>query len=142
MSEIDIRKYGQIMAELGLTGLEIKNRDVEVRLERSFSGTVSTPVTLSAPVAVAETAPKAEVPADTVSITSPMVGVFYQAPAENAAPYVKVGDRVKKGTVLCLIEAMKMMNEITAEEDGTVAEICVTNGQVVDFGRELFRIRR
>ena len=142
MSEIDIRKYGQIMAELGLTGLEIKNRDVEVRLERSFSGTVSTPVTLSAPVAVAEPAPKAEVHADTVSITSPMVGVFYQAPAENAAPYVKVGDRVKKGTVLCLIEAMKMMNEITAEEDGTVAEICVTNGQVVDFGRELFRIRR
>ena len=142
MSEIDIRKYGQIMAELGLTGLEIKNRDVEVRLERNYSGTVSTPVTVSAPMAVAEPAPQLEAPADTVSITSPMVGVFYQAPAENAAPYVKVGDTVKKGTVLCLIEAMKMMNEITAEEDGTVAEVCVANGQVVDFGRELFRIRR
>ena len=136
MSEIDIRKYGQIMAELGLTGLEIKNRDVEVRLERNVSGTVS------APVAVAEPAPRMEAPANTVSVTSPMVGVFYQAPAENAAPYVKVGDTVKKGTVLCLIEAMKMMNEITAEEDGTVAEVCVANGQVVDFGKELFRIRR
>ena len=136
MSEIDIRKYGQIMAELGLTGLEIKNRDVEVRLERNVSGTVS------APVAVAEPAPRMEAPANTVSVTSPMVGVFYQAPAENAAPYVKVGDTVKKGTVLCLIEAMKMMNEITAEEDGSVAEVCVANGQVVDFGKELFRIRR
>ena len=136
MSEIDIRKYGQIMAELGLTGLEIKNRDVEVRLERNYSGSVSVPVVVAEPVSQPET------PADTVSITSPMVGVFYQAPAENAAPYVKVGDTVKKGTVLCLIEAMKMMNEITAEEDGTVAEVCVANGQVVDFGKELFRIRR
>ena len=71
-----------------------------------------------------------------------MVGVFYRAPAENAQPYVKVGDTVKAGTVLCLVEAMKMMNEITAECDGTIAEICVQNGQVVDFGRELFKIAR
>ncbi len=71
-----------------------------------------------------------------------MVGVFYRAPAENAEPYVKVGDKVRKGTVLCLIEAMKMMNEITAEEDGVVEEICVENGQVVDFDCTLFRIRR
>lgn len=137
MSEIDIRKYGQIMADLGLTGLEIKNKDCEVRLERNIP---------AAPVAIAS-APAAEpAPAasdsSTVSVISPMVGVFYQAPAENAAPYVKVGDSVKKGSVLCLIEAMKMMNEITAEEDGVIAEVCVANGQVVDFGRELFRIRR
>lgn len=137
MSEIDIRKYGQIMAELGLTGLEIKNKDCEVRLERSCN------VPAPAPAAVTAAEPaKAELPADTDSVRSPMVGVFYQAPAEDAAPYVKVGDTVKKDTVLCLIEAMKMMNEITAEHDGTIAEICVTNGQVVDYGRELFRIRR
>ena len=134
MSEIDIRKYGQIMAELGLTGLEIKNRDCEVRLERSY-GAASAPVAVSVPMVE----PVAE---DAVSVTSPMVGVFYQAPAENAQPYVKVGDAVKKGTVLCLIEAMKMMNEITAEEDGVISEICVANGQVVDYGKELFRIRR
>ena len=138
MSEIDIRKYGQIMAELGLTGLEIKNKDCEVRLERSYGAAPVVPV--SVPTAEpAEMAPAAE---NTVSVTSPMVGVFYQAPAENAQPYVKVGDPVKKGTVLCLIEAMKMMNEITAEEDGVISEVCVANGQVVDFGRELFRIRR
>ena len=139
MSEIDIRKYGQVMAELGLTGLEIKTRDCEVRLERNFT---CTPVTVPAQTPVAEYV--AEMPAqkDTVPVTSPMVGVFYQAPAENAEPYVKVGDKVQKGTTLCIIEAMKMMNEITAECDGIIDEICVQNGQVVDFGKELFRIRR
>lgn len=71
-----------------------------------------------------------------------MVGVFYAAPAENAKPYVAVGDRVEKGTVLCILEAMKLMNEITAEESGVIAEICATNGQMVEFGTELFRIRR
>ena len=77
-----------------------------------------------------------------VSVTSPLVGVFYASPAENAAPYVSVGDRVTKGQTLCIVEAMKLMNEITAEEDGVIAEICVVNGQVVEYGTELFRIRR
>lgn len=136
MKESDIRRYAQLMGELGLTGLEIKNKDDVVRLERSYSAApVSTPVT------VMDSTPKAADP-DTVSVTSPMVGVFYQAPAEDAEPYVKVGDQVQAGTVLCLVEAMKMMNEITAESDGTIAEVCVKNGQVVDYGRELFRIKR
>lgn len=68
--------------------------------------------------------------------------MFYAAPAENADPYVKVGDNVKKGQTLCIVEAMKLMNEINAEEDGVISEICVTNGQVVEYGTELFRIRR
>ena len=137
MKESDIRKYAQLMGELGLTGLEIKDKDNVVRLERSYSAA-------PAPVAVAavEASPQIPVSKDVTTVKSPMVGVFYQAPAENAAPYVKVGDHVRKGTVLCLIEAMKMMNEITAETDGTVEEVCVENGQVVDFGRELFRIKR
>lgn len=138
MSEIDIRKYGQVMAELGLTGLEIKTRDCEVRLERN---TVSS-AAVAVQVPVVEAVPEQVVPKDTLAVTSPMVGVFYQAPAENAEPYVKLGDKVQKGTVLCIIEAMKMMNEITAECDGIIDEICVRNGQVVDFGKELFRIRR
>ena len=139
MSEIDIRKYGQVMAELGLTGLEIKTRDCEVRLERNFSGA---PAAAAVQIPVAESIPEMPEKTDAVAVTSPMVGVFYQAPAENAEPYVKVGDKVRKGTVLCLIEAMKMMNEITAECDGILEQICVQNGQVVDFGKELFRIRR
>ncbi len=137
MKESDIRKYAQLMGELGLTGLEIKDKDHVVRLERSVSAAPAV-IPVSAPVAVAE---RPETP-DLATVKSPMVGVFYQAPAENAAPYVKVGDTVKQGTVLCLIEAMKMMNEITADCDGVIEEVCVENGQVVDFGKELFRIRR
>ena len=136
MSENEIRKYAQLMAEYGLTGLEFRTAGDTVRMERnSVPLPVSIPV--SAPVPVAEASA-----ADTTSVTSPMVGVFYRAPAENAEPYVKVGDHVKAGTVLCLIEAMKMMNEITAECDGVISEICVENGQVVDFGKELFKIGR
>ena len=131
MSEVDIRKYAQLMGEYGLTGLEFRSAGDTIRLERNVA---------SAPAA-APAAPVAE-NTDIVSVTSPMVGVFYRAPAENAEPYVKVGDTVRAGTVLCLVEAMKMMNEITAECDGTIAEICVENGQVIDFGRELFKIAR
>ena len=139
MKESDIRKYAQLMGELGLTGLEIKNKDDVVRLERSYAAAPA--VVSAAPVAVMDPpGPKAET--GLVSVTSPMVGVFYQAPAEDAEPYVKVGDQVKAGTVLCLVEAMKMMNEITADCDGTIAEVCVNNAQVVDFGKELFRIKR
>lgn len=137
MNESDIRKYAQLMGELGLTGLEIKNKDNVVRLERTQSVSAA-----SAPVAVGNPVQPLPVSKDTTSVKSPMVGVFYQAPAEDAPAYVKVGDRVKQGTVLCLIEAMKMMNEITAETDGVIEEICVENGQVVDFGKELFRIKR
>lgn len=70
-----------------------------------------------------------------------MVGMAYLAGAPGAAPFVTVGDRVKKGDVVCIIEAMKLMNEITAEEDGEIAEVCVQNGQVVEFGQPLFRLR-
>ena len=70
-----------------------------------------------------------------------MVGGFYAAPAENAEPFVKVGDRVKRGQTLCIVEAMKLMNEIMAELDGEIVEVCVQNGQVVDFGCPLFRIK-
>ena len=75
------------------------------------------------------------------SVTSPTVGVFYAAAAENADPYVKVGDVVHKGTVLCIIEAMKLMNEVLAEKDGVIEAICAKNGQIVEYGTGLFRIK-
>ena len=138
MSEIDIRKYAQLMAEYGLTGLEFRTAGDTVRMERNGA-----PSPVSIPVAAPVPAPLAEAhAADTISVTSPMVGVFYRAPAENAEPYVKVGDHVRAGTVLCIVEAMKMMNEITAESDGIIAEICAENDQIVDFGKELFTITR
>ena len=69
-----------------------------------------------------------------------MIGVFYQAPAENEEPFVKKGDHVKKGDTLCIIEAMKLMNEVTAERDGVIKDICVSNGDTVEFGTVLFLI--
>ena len=139
LEEEDIRRYAGLMKELGLTGLEISEGSRTVRLERSF--TVNAPAKETVRIAE-ESVPSAPGAKDYTSVTSPIVGVFYAAPAENADPYVTAGDRVKKGQTLCIIEAMKLMNEITAEEDGIISEVCVTNGQVVEYGTELFRIRR
>jgi acetyl-CoA carboxylase biotin carboxyl carrier protein len=91
--------------------------------------------------AVEEPAPAATAPEDhLVEVTAPIVGTFYAAPAPDAAPYVKVGDHVAAGTVLCIIEAMKLMNEIEAETAGTVKEILVRNEEPVEYGQVLFRI--
>lgn len=140
MKETDIRKYAGLMKELGLTGLELTDGNGTVRLERAVPAqaerTVYTvPEAAPSPVQTAENR-------DYFSVKSPIVGVFYAAPAEKAESFVKAGDPVNKGQTLCIIEAMKLMNEIVAEEDGVISEVCVTNGQVVEYGTELFRIRR
>ena len=143
MNVTEIRKYAKLMQELGLTALEITEDARTVRLERNV------PVQQKEIIPVDTTEPAACVASektvknqDEYSVTSPLVGLFYAAPAENAEPYVSIGDHVKKGQTLCIIEAMKLMNEITAEEDGVISDICVTNGQVVEYGTELFRIKR
>ena len=140
MNEADTRKYAEMMQELGLTGLEITEDNKKIRLER-MAAPAQTAVINAAP-AVPTSAPAPIENTDFISVKSPIIGVFYAAPAENAEPYVKVGDQVKKGQTLCLIEAMKLMNEITADQDGVISEICVTNGSIVEFGTELFRIKR
>lgn len=140
MKETDIRKYAELMKELDLTGLEITEENSKVRLERSVSAPASQTV-YSVTEAVGNTQTPSE-PKDYISVRSPIVGVFYAAPAENAAPYVSIGDTVTKGQTLCIVEAMKLINEIPAEEDGVISEVCVTNGQVVEYGTELFRIKR
>lgn len=141
MKESDIRKYASLMHELGLTGLEITEDNKVVRLERSAPATAKESVVIDVPRSVAE-APNTIENADYISVRSPIVGVFYAAPAENAEPYVAIGDRIKKGQTVCIVEAMKLMNEISAEDDGIVSEILVTNGQIVEYGTELFRIKR
>lgn len=139
MKEEDIRKYASLMKELELTGLEIEMDGAKVRLERGVS---------AAPAVQAYSIPEeGKVPAKEEeeageAVTSPMVGVFYTSPAENSDPFVKVGSKVKKGETICIIEAMKLMNEIAAEFDGIVEKVSAKNGQVVGFGTELFRIRR
>lgn len=139
MNETEIRKYANLMKELDLTGLEITEENGKVRLERSIAA--ANAVVSALPVSEAATQTEAETK-DYLSVTSPIVGVFYAAPAENADPFVSIGDRVKKGQTLCIIEAMKLMNEITAEDDGILSEICVADGQIVEYGTELFRIKR
>jgi acetyl-CoA carboxylase biotin carboxyl carrier protein len=79
-------------------------------------------------------------PSTLIDVASPMVGTFYRAPAPDAPPYVEVGSRVAKGDTLCIIEAMKLMNELESEVAGRVAEICVENAQPVEYGQVLFRV--
>ena len=144
MDENEIRKYAKLMKELGLTGLEITSEGSKVRLERSAAPTATVPgyADVSPLPRPSDTPAPEREPEDTLVVRSPMVGVFYAGPAENADPYVRVGGRVEKGQTLCVIEAMKLMNEITAEEAGVITAICATNGQVVEYGTELFRLRR
>lgn len=109
----------------------------------AYEVTQETIETTAAPAAMAQAAEPA-VKAEPVSgniIKSPLVGTFYAAPAEDAAPFVKVGDTVEKGQVLAIIEAMKLMNEIESDYAGTVAEVLVENGQAVEYGQPLFVIR-
>lgn len=143
-----IESLAKLMKETGLTGLELVEEGQQLRLERQVE-VVAAPVAAPAPAApVPATGAEAlgvthEEPApvkEGTLVLAPTVGVFYSAPGPDARPFVEVGDQVKKGDTLCIIEAMKLMNEIPAEVDGTVAEICVGNGQVVEFNQPLFRI--
>jgi acetyl-CoA carboxylase biotin carboxyl carrier protein len=98
---------------------------------------------MAAPAAAAPAAPAAPAgpPAGTHVLTSPIVGTFYSSPSPDASPFVEVGSRVKKGQVLCIVEAMKLMNEIESDVDGVIAEIYPQNAQAVEFGEPLFAIK-
>ncbi|MEA4896481.1 MAG: biotin/lipoyl-containing protein [Oscillospiraceae bacterium] len=136
MEEKDIRKYAGLMQELELTGLELSENGKTVRLERISS------IKEAAPVYMPQSKAAEEDRYDCINICSPMVGVFYNSPAENAAPFVQAGGKVRKGEILGIIESMKLMNEVIAEQDGTICEVCVGNGDIVDFGHVLFRLGR
>ena len=145
-----IESLAKLMQETGLTGLELVEGDVELRLERQQEVVAVAPAAPVMPVAAPAPAAGAEAlgvsheqaapQKEGTLVLSPTVGVFYASPSPDARPFVEVGDQVKKGDTLCIIEAMKLMNEIPSEVDGTVAEICVGNGQVVEYNQPLFRI--
>ncbi len=146
----DIKEILKAFDESKATKIEIKNEKGEqfmicqqqtkpvavetVKIEPVYEETAVRTETVSA---VPESVSKSE----GTPVTSPMVGVFYAAPAPDQEPYVTVGARVNKGDVLCLIEAMKLMNEVTAEKSGEIVEVCVENGQVVEYGQTLFMIK-
>lgn len=151
---MDLRKLKtliDLVSESGVAELEISEGEDRVRIvNRSNASPVSVhqpvvvapqmPVqTASAPEPVAAPAPVSAPAAEQgTPLTSPMVGTFYRAPSPGAEPFVKVGDTVKKGQTVCIIEAMKLLNEVEADQDGVIREICVENGQPVEFGQALF----
>lgn len=127
-----------------LTGFRYEENGVKLHLTKKGEKVQATQVVMGTPVAAE--APKAEIPekeektAGGKVVESPLVGTFYAAPAEDASPFVSVGDQVKKGQTLAIVEAMKLMNEIESEYDGTITEILVENGEAVEYGQPLFRI--
>jgi acetyl-CoA carboxylase biotin carboxyl carrier protein len=131
---------------------EFEYQDEKYRVRVTLGRAAPVVATQPAPVAVAPAASPAVAPADSpkaavedpnvVFITSPFVGTFYRAPAPDAAPFVEVGGAIKPGQTLCIVEAMKLMNEIEAEHPGTILEILVENGHSVEFGQRLFKVKR
>ena len=120
-----------------LSKFEYEEGGVKVQMEKpeAVQAMQVAPVLAGSAVQAEETAAGDNV------VTCPLVGIFYAAPEEGAEPFVKVGDTVKKGQTLAIVEAMKLMNEIESEVDGVVTEVLAENGQAVEFGQELFRIR-
>ncbi len=150
--DIDIKKV-KALAELAKTNdlakIKVTDGDKTITIETTNGTVVQTiAAPAAAPMAMpaapsASQAPSAPAAAadNTHAVTSPMVGTFYEAASPESPPFVKVGDKVTKGQTLCIIEAMKLMNELESDADGTVVEICSTNGQPVEFGQTLFKIQ-
>ena len=151
----ELRRIVTLMRTNELVELELEDAGRRVRLVRAGAapltlvpGTVhhATPVAApaaasAAPAAAAAPAAKASRESRGAEITSPMVGTFYRAPSPDASPYAEVGDRVRTDTTVCIVEAMKVMNEIKAEVEGEILEILVQNGEPVEFGQPLFLVR-
>ena len=141
----EIRELVMLLDKTSLTELKVETEDFKLTLRKG----------LSRPEAIPIPEPKAEdnmpvllpsrevTPAqELVSISSPMVGTYYQAPSPDSEPFVKVGDIVNKGQTLCIVEAMKLMNDIKSDYDGTMVEVAVENGQPVEYNQVLFWIKR
>lgn len=151
-----LAEIADVMEDRGLTRVRVEEPDgTAVELERASAAQpvavpMPMPSAMAAQVAAPTVAPAAPEPATQTpaaapepkgtEVTAPMVGVFYAAPAPGDEPFVRVGSKVKAGETLCIIEAMKVLNEVTAEADGEVLEICVADGDLVEFGSCLMRI--
>jgi acetyl-CoA carboxylase biotin carboxyl carrier protein len=138
-----VRELALIAEEFGLTEIEA-DPSGHVRISRRGAeapGAIAPPAS-AAPItpSIALAPPVAAEPAPGRLVTSPFVGTFYRAPSPEASPFVGIGDSVKKGQVVCIVEAMKLMNEIEAEVEGQVAEILVKNGEHVEYGQALIRL--
>ena len=137
-----VRQLVRLMVQNDLTEIRIVDGSVEVHLKRGAEAVApANPAQLAAPRVSAEATPEEPAAEEFLEIKSPMVGTFYAAPSPESEAYVAVGSSVTEETVVCIIEAMKVMNEIKAECDGTLVEVCVQNAQPVEYGQTLFRVR-
>ena len=144
MSVEQIEALIKLLEKSNLTTLEVSEGETKIKLER----TQNTKGEISADISnvsvsngsTSETAISSAVPQNAKEITAPMVGVFYSAASPDSEAFVEVGQTVQKGDTLCIIEAMKLMNEIAADKSGEILEICVKSGDIVEFGQPLFRI--
>ena len=144
-----VKKLIELLEESGIAEIEICEGEDSVKISR-FGSNVAAPVAVAMPPAAAPAAATAAAPASALAmaeaeedghvVPAPMVGTFYNAPSPGSAPFVQVGDRVSIGDALCIIEAMKMMNQIEAEVAGTIKSIRVQNGDPVEYGQILFVI--
>ncbi len=143
-----IEKLAKILEETGMTEISLEDGEQAITLRKDVVVTsapqvvAAAPAPVAAPVAAPQAA-SADAPAPAkkgTPITSPMVGTFYKSPSPDAEPFVSVGSTIKQGDVVCIVEAMKMMNEIESEVSGKVVEICVEDGQPVEFGQVLLYV--
>jgi len=150
----EIKQLIDFIRERDLSEFELERADFKLRIKSGATvQAVAPPVVIAAPVAPIAAVPSAPVPTpsapppaaelgeDLAIVTSPIVGTFYRSAEPGAKAFVEVGDSVRKGQVLCIIEAMKLMNEIDSEHEGEVVSIYVQNGQAVQYGERLFAIR-
>lgn len=147
----EVEKLIDIFSKNSISSIFLKEGDFEIHLEKNAPVTQApvsvVPVAPSAPVAQAVSAPVAQESTSASEqsgtfIESPMVGTFYRCPAPNAAPYVNVGDKIKKGQIIGIVEAMKIMNEIEAEFDCKIVEIVANDAQPVEFGSKLIKVEK
>ena len=146
MDIAQINALAGVMTAHGLSALEIVEGDVRIRLEKSVPSPqpeARPAYNASLPAVASENGRAEDVSINfnnLFEVKSPLVGVFYAAASPDSEPYTHIGSKVKKGDVLCLIEAMKLMNEITAEHDGEIADVCLKDGDIAEFGQVLFKI--
>ncbi|WP_300369010.1 acetyl-CoA carboxylase biotin carboxyl carrier protein [Hydrogenimonas sp.] len=149
----EIKDLIKVFNGSSLSKLKIENGDFGLTLEKGGAAapaatvpaqqtTTAAPAPAAAPTAAAQPAGKGELPENAVYITSPMVGTFYRSPSPDSPPFVKKGDVVKKGQPLCILEAMKIMNELEAEYDCKILDILVEDGQPVEYDMPLFLVEK
>jgi acetyl-CoA carboxylase biotin carboxyl carrier protein len=144
----ELKELIELMNDNGLTELEVERDGMTIKLKKSSETGSIHPMAYSIPSIPAAVRPAVEAPVAAPAVVasnfkdvkSPMVGTFYRAPSPEAAPFVEIGQTVEVGQVVCIVEAMKLMNEIKSDVRGKVLEICVDNAEPVEFGQVLFRV--